>query len=104
MHNLNGCSLDEILEHDAVRNVLSQCDRNGLNRLGKRAMGANVVRMGGFFHKKRSHFSKLLAHFKCARQGPLLVRVEHDQRISSSQLAQHEGTPHVAFAIRGADL
>src|ERR1700746_3186294 len=84
--------------------MLAQRDGDGLNRLGKRAVGANIVRVGRFFYKKRSHLSKLLAHFECPWQGPLLVRVEHAQRISSRQLAQHEGTPHVTLSVPGADL
>ena len=39
LHDMNGFRLHEILEHDSVRNVLAQSNRDGLDGLGQRAVG-----------------------------------------------------------------
>src|ERR1700693_234910 len=65
LHNLHSRSLHEILEHDSVRNVLTQGNWDRLDRLCKGAVRANIVWVGRLFYKKRSHLPKLLAHFEC---------------------------------------
>ena len=104
LHNLNRIRLHEVLKHDSVWNVLTQRDRDWLDRFGECAMRSDIVGMCWFFHEVRRHVLKFCAHHQRTWKRPLLVRVEHDQRIRARKFAQHDGAPHIALAIVGSNL
>ena len=100
LHDLHRLRLHEVLKHDSVGNVLAQCNRDWLDRVGKRAVRPNIVRMRGFFYEVRGYVSKLLAHFQRTWKRPLLVGVEHDERIGAGKFAQHEGARDPTFSLK----
>src|ERR1700724_1226142 len=69
LHDLHRLLLHEILEHEPVGNVLSQRNRDWLDRLGERAVCLNVIWMRWFLYEVRRHFAKLFAHLKRSRKG-----------------------------------
>src|SRR6202020_321475 len=104
LHDLKCFRLHEVLKHDSIRNVLAQRNGDWPDCLSECAVSSNIVRVGGFLHEVRRHVLKLCAHLQRTWKSPLLVSVDHDQRLGASKFAEHEGAPHIALAIAGADL
>ena len=104
LHDLYRLGMHEVLKHDSVGDVLAQRNRNWLDRFCDCAVRSNIVWMCWFFHEVRRDVLKLRAHLQRTWKSPLLIGIDHDQRIRARELAQHEGSPNIALAIVGSNL
>ena len=59
------------------------------------SVSSNVVRVSGLFNKVGGDGVEFLAYVEGGRQSPLLIGIEHDERIGADDLAQHGRPAHV---------
>src|SRR5215469_2739984 len=79
LYEVHRTTLNEVLEHHAVRNVLPGCDFHRRDQISNLSMSFQIVRMSGFFDPEWLMGRKLLANNLCRRQVPPLVCIKHDR-------------------------
>src|SRR6201993_2550385 len=104
LYDLHRACLHKVLEHDSVWNMLAQCNRDRFDGFCECAVGTNVVWMGWFLHEEGGHLPKFVAHLERSWKSPLLVGIDHDQRVLAGQFAQHESASHVTLAVARSHL
>src|SRR5438132_7023790 len=73
LYKVNSTGLHEVLKHNSIGNVFTESDGNGCNRLRKRSVCLNVVRVRGLLDEVGRNLAYGLAEPYCLRQSPLLV-------------------------------
>src|SRR5215469_13616175 len=92
LYEVHRTTLHEVLEHDAVRNMLPGCDFHRCDQISNLSMSFQIVRMSGFFDPKGFISRKLLTNSLCRWQIPSLVCIKHDRCVISRTFTQHGGT------------
>src|SRR5258708_1085362 len=99
---MKGRSLEKVLEHDSIRNMLARRDLNGGDFARQRVVSMKVVGMCGFFNPRRPVDGKVPRHPHSDWKTPALVGVEHESAGLTNAFPKHGSSPYVATPILGS--